>query len=321
MLTKFENIEDFLGDKNTRFFSNGYKRAIRKITNIALTKLGAEAICQVLVPGDWSMKGKTAQAVHLSSIDALLIALQLSEAYCVVRYQLSESQRKELVIKSFSMKADEAPLEDLDDFRATTDLIAINQHTLSFISNVGGMQIELKLILPILFDDTLFLTDIKMKVEKIENILDEPEVNFYGVRFSDATHDIKNVVVDLDKSSVVSEISADFPERLAYQGMETMFHRGASPIDAMVIISQLIQCYLYLLDGISRANSSTLWMRSMTLERSDEINQDNLSASIEVLRSEKILVDNIPWRCVYVRGHFDGMTIFYSVGHALPSLH
>ncbi len=324
MVTLFDRIEDFLGEKNKRFFSHGYKHTTRRIFNIVLTKLGAEAVCQVSVPEDWSLKGKTPQVIHLSSIDALLIALQLSEAYCVVRYHLSESQRREMTIKSFSMKADVKPLEDLSSFRAIVGLLLVHDNILSLTSNVGGMHMEIKLQLPILRNNlqnkfALFPNEIA-HYKTIDDILGKADTNLYGGRFADAIHNIKNVSVDLGLSSVTSEVDGNFPRRSDYGGMETMLNQSASPIDVMVIISQLIQCYLYLLDGISRANSSTLWMRSMTLHVSDGTNQDDMPASINILRSEKILVDGIPWRCAYVRGNFCGMTIFYSVGHALPHL-
>lgn len=321
MATLFDHIEDFLGEKNKRFFSHGYKRTTRSISNIVITDSGAEAACQVSVPEDWSLKGNTHQAIHLSSIDALLIALQLSEAYCVVRYRLSEAQRRAMTIEYFSMKADEKPLEDLSSFRAMVGLLAVNNNTLSLTSNVGGMHIELKFQLPILLNNPhnnyVFFPNKAARYKTIDVILGKAGTNFYGGRFADATHNIKNVSVDLGLLSVTSDVDGDFPSRSGYRGMETMLKQCASPIDVMVIISQLIQCYLYLLDGISRANSSTLWMRSMTLEMSDETNQDDMSASINVLRSEKILVNNIPWRCAYVRGNFGGMTIFYSLAHAL----
>ena len=152
----------------------------------------------------------------------------------------------------------------------------------------------------------------------INDILGEPSNNFYGTGFADVSHDINDVVVDLETSSVTATVDSAYPNRTAYQGMETAFDHCVSPIDAMVITSQLVQCYLYLLDGLSRANSSTLWMRAMTFSTVDQPAADTSSVFIEVVRSERVLVEGTPWRCVNVKGYIGGMTIFYGLGHALP---
>ena len=318
MRKTFDNIDDFLGEKSTRFFSNGYKRAIRAIQNIVITSSGAEATCQVYMPADWSVKGVSRQIAHLSSVDAVLIALQLSEAYCVDTYALTSSMRQKITIASFSVKAGEEPLEELENFKSTTTLSSVKGDLLSFVCRVGSMTLDLTLQLPFAYNNSAEYLKEERRYESISNILGEPTGNFYGTGFSDVTHHIKNVEIDLEASVVTANIDGVFPSRKFYQGIETERDDSASSIDAMVILSQLIQCYLYLLDGISRANSSTLWMRAMTFSAIDSTSNDASFASITVERSERILVEDVPWRCVNVRGQLGGMAIFYSLGHALP---
>ena len=317
MHKKFVRIEDFLGEKSARFFSNGYKRAIRSISDVVITASGTESVCSVSLPADWSVKGGARQIAHLSSIDALLIALQLSEAYCVVAYALTASMRKEITISSFSMKAGKEPLENLENFKATVTLSSIAGAIYSFVSDVGGMVVELKLQLPFACHPVVFPKE-GVRYDAIDTILGKSGNNFYGAGFADVSHDITDVMVDLDASSVTAKFEGAFPKRTPYQGMETMFDHHVSPIDAMVVLSQLGQCYLYLLDGISRANSSTLWMRAMTFSTTDPPVNDTSLACIEVVRSERILVEEKPWRCVNMKGSMGGMNIFYALGHALP---
>ena len=318
MSTKFDCIDDFLGEKSTRFFSNGYKRAVRNMNDVVITSSGAEAMCSVSVPEDWSVKGGAHQIAHLSSVDALLIALQLSEAYCVVLYALSEYLRKAITIVSFSMKAGKVPLENLENFKSTTTLSSVEDSLFSFVSHVGGMIVTLQLRLPFTCEDSTLLPKEGLHYDTISSILGESAHNFYGTGFSNASHDIRDVTVDLDASLVTAKIDSAFTNRLSYQGMETMLDPCASPIDAMVILSQLGQCYLYLLDGISRANSSTLWMRGMTFSTTGSAGGDTSSAAINVVRSERLLIEGKPWRCVHIEGHIGDMTVFYGLGHILP---
>ena len=317
MRTKFACIDDFLGEKSARFFSNGYKRTVRTINNVLITALGAEAMCSVSVPGDWSIKGNKRQVAHLSSLDAALMALQLSEAYCVVFYALTAAMRREITIISFSMKAGKTPLEDLENFKSTTTLSSVEGTLYSFTSNIGGMTVDLQLRLPSAHDSIVLPIE-GIHHETIDAILGEPSKNFYGIGFADVDHNIKDVTVDLDAASVTASINCNFPSRTSYQGMETILDHCASTIDTMVITSQLAQCYLYLLDGVSRANSSTLWMRAMTFSAVDSAANDTSSSHIDVVRSERVLVEGKPWRCVNIKGYFGGMNIFYALGHALP---
>ena len=319
MSTKFANIDDFLGDKSTRFFSNGYKRAVRTIKEIMITASGAEAMCCVAIPENWSTKGSTHQKVHLSSVDAALIALQLSEAYCVISRGLTTLKRKAITIVSLTMKAGKEPLENLENFKATTTLLTTEGSVVSFESHIGGMVVMLELQLPTLREHQNLIPKEGLHYDTINTILGEPTNNFYGTGFANVTHNITEVDVDLDAASVTAKVESAFAERAAYQGMETLIGQGASPIDAMVVLSQLGQCYLYLLDGISRANSSTLWMRGMTFSRDNTPKSNGGLASINVIRSEQILIEGAPWRCVNIEGVMGDMRVFYGLGHALPN--
>ncbi len=320
MKKNFKCIDDALGEKSKRFFSSGYKRTTRVIKDIVVTPDAIDSTCSVSMPKDWSIKGSSVQLVHLSSVDAVLIALQLSEAFCTVLYNLSGAMRRAISIISFSSKAGRQSLKDLKNFRATASLSSRNGDSISFSSYVGGIEVELQLKIPFKCNPPARISRKGVCYSFISDILGKFNSNFYGLGFTRAQHEIKNILVNLDASSVTATLDNSYPSRAAYQGMETVvgFNYCASPIDAMVITSQLAQCYLYFLDGLSRENSSTLWMRAMRFSIVSMTNSDETFVGIDIVRSEKVLLDGVPWRCINAEGYIGNMVIFYGLGHALP---
>ena len=117
----FESIDDILGPREKRFFGAGFRKVSHQIRDIEIGDNEGEgyvkAKVSVLYPNDWSKKSKDIELrPHLSSIDALVLSVQLNEIYLSTKYGLGEHQRRKMWLRHFVMKAGATAQTDLNEF-------------------------------------------------------------------------------------------------------------------------------------------------------------------------------------------------------------
>src|ERR1700738_3999369 len=88
------SIDDYLGPAKNRFFSRGYQRADYEVYNLTVIPegagdAGATAGANLRYPADWSQKNGTDLRPHLSTVDALVLGVQLAELHLAHTYGLS----------------------------------------------------------------------------------------------------------------------------------------------------------------------------------------------------------------------------------------
>ena len=93
---RYPNIEDSLGPAATRFFGRGFRRVGVTLAGLAVEPAPAggriEATAQVSYPSGWSVRdAREAPRPHLSTIDALTIAVQVAEAYLAHTFSLTSN--------------------------------------------------------------------------------------------------------------------------------------------------------------------------------------------------------------------------------------
>ncbi|MBX6769200.1 MAG: hypothetical protein IRY90_18960, partial [Actinomadura rubrobrunea] len=133
----FANIDDYLGDGATRFFGAGYRRAEYQIRDVIVSPARHEATdpagradrpavrasVTVRYPRDWSTKAENIDLrPHLSSIDTLLLGVQLGEAYLAHALGADEDVRARARLRRVTLQAGTEPQEDLTDLPAVAVL-------------------------------------------------------------------------------------------------------------------------------------------------------------------------------------------------------
>jgi hypothetical protein len=125
---RFDSIDDCLGPATGRFFGDGFRRVVHRIADITVRpgdngRGRVDAKAGLRYPPDWSTKSTDVTLrPHLSSVDALLIAVRLGEMYLTHTHGLDRSQRRRMWLRRCTMKTPSAPQEDLSEF----DVEAVN---------------------------------------------------------------------------------------------------------------------------------------------------------------------------------------------------
>ncbi|MBG7464639.1 avrd-related protein [Pseudomonas aeruginosa] len=227
----YQGIDDFLGKRESRYFGEGYLRSDQSIRDFRIhhNESGLHFSClgSVCLPELWSQKGDSQQTPHLSTID--VIELSVASLRRLFQSTLHGVVVPATSIKRIKITAGNSPVEsDLDS-------IGITGHVRS--DHGGEYVVDIQIVnmtLEIAFSHGLgphapALSSEKQPV-KVHNVMalahEEQAVAFAMVKSEHS---------DVNQSW---SLSSCFAAAL-----------------------QLGQTLLYELDGVSRAESNTLWMK------------------------------------------------------------
>ncbi len=250
----------------------------------------------------------------------MIFAVQLNEMYITYKYNLTEDQRKEIWIKSLTMKAGTSPNEDLIGFDIESRQLNISplhdteQYVSIFEAKIGNIQIKSEIIHKVnsIIGGNQFY-------EYSELLLGPADKRYYGDGYKAPKQIIKDI--DITQNSVSSIVTIEQPEHinLITNGMEGKYRPSISMIDCMLIIAQLGQVSIYSLDNITRERSNTLWMRRVHLESNSPYQLGKkFKASTHILKSRLFSIKDSLWRSCDMVGYCKGIKVEYSIAHELP---
>ncbi len=340
----FDCIDEILGPKEERFFGKGFGKVIHNISDIDIrnelvgeyitvngtqvkvdsnTKGCVQAKGTLAYPKDWSQKSESSELKpHLSSIDALIISAQLNEIYLINSYDFDDTERKQIWLRRCTISAGNSPQESLNSFDICTLHLGTKEsqeylcsNISVFESQIGALKVRSEIVHPsknILCRNTHFNRSI--------DVLGDPNKRYYGNGYKNSEHSIKNVKINIKEETVESLININQANKgLPSDGIEAVYRPSISMVDSIIICGQISQAFLYILDNVSRAQSNTLWLRTVTIESTTPYQPcDTFLASIRMVKSRLLNVKGEYWRTANMTGSFRGITINYSIAHELP---
>ena len=113
--------------RSGRFFGRGYRRAHHRVEDVVVTpgreRPATHARVSIDYPVDWSTKAaRNDLRPHLSTVDVLVLGVQLSEAHLAHAYGLDGAQRRAMRLRKVTLRAGGEPQEDLSRLPATAAL-------------------------------------------------------------------------------------------------------------------------------------------------------------------------------------------------------
>ncbi|MEV4144918.1 AvrD family protein [Amycolatopsis sp. NPDC049691] len=316
-------VDDHLGPGAKRFFSAGYRRVGYRFGPV-VADVRSEHDTTVTThvglsyPGDWSKKADGDLRPHLSTIDAIVLGVQLAEA-CVVRaFRLDGEAHRTLWVRRVRIRAGRAPEEDLTELPLEGRLTGTGTGTvLPAVSvvdcRVGAMRVRCEVEhgggAAVAGHDLL---------PGLDTVLGPAENRYYGSGFTRGGHRIDDLEVDLDTLSATARVELTDAE--ASQGAEAAYAPAPTMVDAFATGLQLAQILLYELDGMHRRDSNTLWMRTTTLTTLSPHRTFDRGLPLHTRLAEPRLVEmqDGVWRTADIHTEFAGVAFTCGVTHALP---
>ncbi|MFI8518807.1 AvrD family protein [Streptomyces sp. NPDC085481] len=327
-----KSIDDYLGPSETRFFSRGYQRAEYRVRNVIVTPAeapdaGVRATVDVGYPADWSRKKDgTDLRPHLSTVDALVLGVQLAELHLAHGYGLDAAARTRMRLHKVVLRAGGAPQEELADIPLAARLVRTEdlpglpaRHLTVHDCTVGNLRVRTEIE-----HDIVTRAVEEARHESLEHALGPAERRFWGDGFKRRRHLIDDVRVDMDSLSAQADVHFAPEAEPAREGIEGAHQPSVSLVDAFVVNLQLVQVLMYELDGVSRAESNTLWMMQTVLESApvpaelpDHPDRSRLARA--TLTGKRLLpLRGGIWRSVEVKAELAGVALRCGFAHELP---
>ncbi|MFE1879999.1 AvrD family protein [Streptomyces diastatochromogenes] len=321
------DVSDYLGAPERRFFGEGYKRARHHLTGFHIPeadgaaaeapRLGATA--RVTYPSDWSRKGEVDQRPHLSTVDVLLLAAQLTEALLTAHLGLTERELATVWLARVRIKAGSRPVEDdLAGFPVTAyvaDRLPSPQPgcaRTAVEATVGTLRVRLEADHP--------------DIRPGERPAVEPAVRDGG--YGDAGRlggqRVESMQVRPGTNVATADVRLSGGPDGVLGGMEGEHQPSVHLVDAFVTALQVGQVLLYELDQVPRSASDTLWMRSTLLEAATphrpRIAPDGGPLPLRAELRDAVLLNNRhgeTWRRADIVATLADITVVCSVAHRL----
>lgn len=266
------DISDHLGDPSGRFFSNGYKRATYTTHTVstshdidALTSRIAATI-DVGLPANWSVKKSGVQPPHVSTVDAIVVAMR---SCATLLTRVSPQPLSDLSIVRVAVVGGDKPQETLDNISVagTLELQTANGRS-RFRCEVGSLRVTLVV-------SGLLIDQIRHDLGQHPTVDPTNDSSYWNEGFRRVSHTITDVTADIDalEATGTIEVSGELPEA---DGLEHSLGCRLPFVEAFVCTLQLAQVLFYTLDGLSRSDSNTLWMMRTVITPCD--NADDTSA-------------------------------------------
>jgi len=316
------DIDDYLGPGTSRFFGSGYRGTNPQLRRIAVRHDGPgpsrlDARGSISVGGLWSIKGTEAQQPHLGTTDAIVLALECTQALLASRY--SPGFLPNSYVKHLTIAAGNAPIEEtLDDFPVSAEtrgsvggVITVNVQLGSMKASVG---VHHRLGVP---------SRANLATETIDALVGESCRRVYGEVYRSRQPGIRNITIARERRDAQATLSVARPatEPDEYVGLEADYQPGLSLVESFVSTLQLGQVLLYELDGLTRADSNTLWMRktAITAFGPPPGIRTDLPLNVQLHRERILFLNGDRWRCADIVGRVgDHIEISCTVAHQIP---
>ncbi|MFI9503729.1 AvrD family protein [Nocardia sp. NPDC052566] len=313
----FDTIDDYLGPREHRFFGEGFKRAAHRITDVRIHPAGdgtgiVTSTVGVEYPADWSRKGDHDQRAHLSTVDVLVLAARLIETYLTRVRGLTRGQLATAVLEQVSVRAGAAPVEDdLRGFPASARISSAAAAADGSVTTVAECAIgTLTLRCRVRHEAG---TGVARSPHWFEE-LREPGPYLFAEDYTARKQFLEAVTVHRVHGQALATVRIHAPR--------TGLPASALVVDTFVVGLQLGQLLLYELDGLSRADSDTLWMRRTIVECGEhQLSRVPAAPAVARLENSKLIEKsgNQVWRIADIVCEFQQIEMRCSVAHRIRS--
>ncbi|MDO6707321.1 AvrD family protein [Photobacterium sp. 1_MG-2023] len=311
----YEDIDQLLGHKETRYFGQGFKQVSYQIIEHQFhpEQFSFHAIVDVAYPSSWSKKGEKGLTPHLSTIDAMWLNCYACEQLLNAFFDMSEEVVLPL-FRSVEMKAGQEPEEILSGVSLAVrllDTVRIKE----FYTYRSTLQIEVG---SMKLQTIIEHGGVKRQTPVLMNANDE---TFFPFHYTDQCYRT------IDPKNYHEIIQIQFRQDMKHiQGRMNISKSSAhplcflSPIEVIISLAQLAQALIYKRDNLNRKDSETLWMRTVLLENfTHYYDMNDCLVNVWMEKDRSVTKHGETWRMYRMLGTLGSSRCSYSLAHKLPS--
>ena len=312
--TQYPDIDELLGNKQDRYFGQGFKQVDHQLINQSFNTVNRQLTADIRIdyPAHWSRKGLYPMKPHLSTIDAMWLNCCACETLLAACYKLTAGNIPPL-IRRVDMKAGTQPLENLMAIPLSVKLNETHRRgefrrfQSHFQARIGGM------ILDTVIEHDGQWRDSPLPAElDFQTTADKPySRQCHRATRSDTSHDLTQLAFSDNDDQVRANYSS---HSASPDGTEFL-----APIEVILVLGQLAQALIYRKDGLSRDTSDTLWMRSVVLENTTHFHaQGDSEANVWLDWHRTLKKGGESWRVFRLQGTLGSSRGLFSLAYRLP---
>ncbi|MFW5850922.1 MAG: AvrD family protein [Bacteroidota bacterium] len=257
----FDTVDSFLGESKTRYFSSGYKLIKYQFEDVLLHNDELIGILHVEWPKIWAQKKHESIAPHLGSLELFVIAAHLVELYLKGIDNLTDSEIENawvsfIKINSGVQAISEIKAEECGCKKISECIIDDKTIQSSFSVKIVSTLVQITIC------HRKNSVPAYMSVNALQLLVKNFYSSFFSIGYKVPVCSIKNVYVNTTERKAQAEIDICNHELLSeFTGIGRAFQPFFNFTDGILVVGQVTQTLLYNLDGLTRDNTSNLWMR------------------------------------------------------------
>ncbi|WP_328858952.1 AvrD family protein [Williamsia herbipolensis] len=258
------SIDDLLGARSGRFFGERYRLVGQELTvrdrwSDPSGAVGLSGNVVIAYPDAWSTKGTRAVRPHVSTIDGAVTASLCASALLASDPHVFAAQIEKAWISDLRLMAGGTPQEDAESVALLAVVTGRHEGDGATMIDVDANLGSMRLLFTVTVIGRARLEDLRA---------DGAARPLVGTGYVGGVLDLRSVVIDRDRRTCTAELSRSGAATPPGRAMVAAGHRDHhTDVEHIVAVAQAAQALLYDLDGVSRASSNTLWMRSYHAKR------------------------------------------------------
>lgn len=321
-------VAELLGDADQRYFAQGFRAVEQSLRRVRFSRPSESnprvtAVLSLNYPATWSKKqGRETRVPHLSTLDALVAAIQLAEAILAGEMGLSSAERSCVWLQRVAIRAGAKAVEELQDVGVTGELVESRAHDNPLFSGcqqlrarfaIGALRVELDLVAPVATPRMVSQT-----YRNLDDLLGCASRRYYGEGFKEDQMTIGDGWI-VDETAIHVPVSRTGGRDCCDLG--SSYLRSPTFVNCILGQAQVSQLLLYSLDQMDRSISSNLWMRQVELISDGPCMypETEFVAEARVFRSRLLQMSDQTWRVTDFTGRFGPIAARYNLAHALPA--
>ena len=234
----YGDISEFLGPKENRYFSNGFKSMNIRYSNIVQNDGSLSVTIQAETGSNWSKKNKQNMSPHLGTTEFIAISAMISQLLLEKEMRLSNDEIEQSWISRFMCKIKQCTEVDQRNISVTGKILS-TEPLAGFLQSqirvqIGTMQVTLFICHP-------YAGSLNRNKKETDS------VNLYTNGYKMRDHAVTGVVLDMESKTSSADVSIN-EEKNRMNGIGAKYS-GMILTDFILVTGQLAQVLLYNLNG------------------------------------------------------------------------
>lgn len=320
MTREFGAIDEILGARGERFFAEGFREANHGLGELEIGVRHHHGFIRGRASVSYGA-GRTGRTVaSVSSIDALVLAVQLCEIYLATRFGLGASERQRMWIRNFVVKSD-SPSPVTTPLAASAVHLNTRFESRSLCGNVS--------ILSCIIGSVSVRLEIEHEIAELrrtagflpgaEHVLGAPGTRYYGERYKRGLQTLERVQVDEALLSATALVRLGVEEDEGpLSGLQGLYLPALTYIDAIVVGAELAQALFTVLKETPEPALAPLWIRSVSASsKTPHLDHVPFLARARIENRRGLTLQRGRWRVDEVAVELHGIKARFSFAHAV----